>query len=567
MDIKLSDGRTVEVDDGVAPEDVESFLKSNNLTRAEEAPTGNPVWSGVKAAATGVGKAIPDVIDAVRLGGHYLNKGIDYLENKAGIGQPSGKGQEFDPNLVNKTVGKAIGGWHEPTGLTEKVLEGAGEASVGGLAGPGGWLSKLFLYGALPGAASELASAGVQATPLANVPGADLAARTVASVFSPMGARKIITPNTITDPVRQAANATLAREMPGVQTAGQATGNPKLMARELSAAPGTNERQARQFTRAATRIAGNETPTVTTGPGGTVARGMNQASQAIDNVANQTSIPFNQQTAAPLIAWQNARQNAPHLQRVGNIISDTLGRNTPFRNGAMSGQEYQHLRSRLHSHASTSSDPLEAHALRQYAGALDNAMDIANPNAANTWRQARQSWENNSIIKDAAAKAKKGSTQLTPEQLEQSAKSFIGKDRFVLGGQNPPPGSPRSDYTELTRAAQSGLPKLKPGEQTKVEGNIAALLGYGGGVALGHYMGLPLHTAAETAVGPLLAGYHAGNLGAVRRALKPAADAWTMSRPGQAYYRNQATPLLPQQRGQRMNAQIVRALMQSQRAQ
>lgn len=554
-DIPLSNGKTWYD----APDDqsvIDSYLKENGLNRADAPKKGwmDTLFGLGKSAATGLGKGVGDLIAA------------------GGASEPEMTGAKPegvpDFNQTEKILGEQVGGWHQPEGLGERAVEGGARMLPSAIAAPGegNFLARMFTYGAAPGALSELAGTAAKNLPFGQY--TENPARIATAALSPGAIRKAITPNTISDPTRLAANATLAHEMPGVQTAGQAVNSSKLMGRELTSNPHLNEHQAEDFTRAVTRGAGNETPHVTLGPDGTVAQGLRQASDAIERMAQTSTIdlgtPGNTQR---LNQFWAQRSTQPYQARIAGIVDDTLHRATPFRNQQMTGVEYRRLRSALHE-ATENADPQEAFALRGYARALDASMDASSPHAAQGWRQAREQWENSKIVQGASSKLKDGSTTLTPQGVEQAAKKFIGEDRFTLGGPNPPPGSPRSTYTPLTRGAQKGLPELQAREPSgnDAEGLMGVLGGLGGTAAAYHY-GLDPALTLDTGILSAILGGYSGKVGAVKKVADPIINRAVSSTPGQAYLRNQVLPALPQNSDQRNRAAFLRALMASQQGQ
>lgn len=555
-----------------------------------------------KAVAAGAGKAIPHLFDVARLGGNYLNKGIDYLEDKAGIERPSNKsmsslvtGQqdEFNPSLVTDAAGKAIGGWHEPQSRTESVLEAAGEGAVGGLAGPGGWLSKLMLYGALPGAASEAAGQAAH-----ELPGSDYTeapTRYLTSLFAPGVTRKFLTPNTITNPNKLAAvqrtEAAMGRRDPtsGVPTvtAGQATDNENLMARELRANKNINDIQNGRFMEQATEAAGERTRDVTSGhPGSYIHRGINRARNGIEDMANNTFI--NPQVTAPGMTQPGVYNDLVNLARsrpqdIGEVLpimarinrrwtpgasampnaeeyhNALFGQGGPTATRAMTGQDYQALRSALHN-AAGGTNPQTAHTMRQIADSLDTAMEgtVAqhNPSRLGGWNRARRQYANMLTLEDLAGGAKAGQTRFSPDEWKSSSQRVMDRRPYLRG---------ELENTPLIEDYAKAAPQLKKGEG-KVGGDLLALAGLATGPLLNHF-GIPAGEAYTAAIAAGMGGPHLANLGTVQKAIRPIADSVTLHPAYQGYQRNQAFPLLPQQRGQRINSQILRALMENQRQQ
>lgn len=589
--------------EGLAPEHIEHTLLSARIKGPDVTAPG-PVESALRsavetvkpyaaAAATGAAKAIPRILGAAASGAAYLG-GVD----SPAAALSGGKSVQPPPNpnaLVDK-AGQAIGGWHEAQTPGEKLAEAAGEGAAGGLVtGVGGVLPRATVYGAVPGAASEAAGQATEGmkipdwVPYAGGKDVEPAARMLASVFSAPLVRKAVTQNTVSDPTRLAANAVVERELPGSQTAGQFLNNPKTMAAERAAEPDINNRQSGEFMRRITRPAGEVASDVTGGaPDSYIDRGLTRASNDIEAIANRSHIDpqvqgngrtqpqlYNDLTNVAMARpqdiprvlrimrnintnWRPGTTAMPGAEEYHNAL---FGIGGPTASRTVTGQDYQRLRSALHS-AASEAEPNLAHTYRNIADALDTGMENTikqhNPNDLGAWNSARRQYANMLTMENAAAGAKAGQTRFTPDEIKSATKAVQGTRPYLRG---------HSENSEFNEAYGKAMPELPAptNDKSHAAGNLLGLLGMAGAGAGTHFgFGAPWeHSGLYSLVGGE-AGRLAGGMDVTRKALKPVTDALRMSRPVQEFQKNQFAPLLPQERDQRINSMLLRALQQAQ---
>ena len=541
----------------------EAGYDPEHIEKALQKPMSHPEWIGkqiaspFKAIGAGLAKAPGALADMFN---PTTQTGVEPDLRKTGGVPPEEMPQQPDTSFSG-AIGEAIG--YKPQSKLDEYLqtgaEGVGQAALA----PGKLAAKALVYGALPavsGKGAREATEGVKIpdwVPFAGGKDISPAAGFMASLFSPTAARKIITPNTITDPSRLTAAKTLEKE--GITpTAGQLTEKESLLNAERRAKPKISEEQAKDWTKAVTRKAGQEVKSLTPGEGGTLASIRKNAKQEMENVSQQFTIPVTPQVINGLRAVSTA--NPQHTPKIQSLVYDTLGRNTIFKNNQLSGEDYQHLVSRLRSEASSAS-PGYANALNNVAKTLDAALP---PGGREAFDAARNQYKNMLTLR--AARSRTGATdQPTPQEIERAGKRVVGKEKYTEGG---------SDYQPLTEAAQKVL-KPHPEYAKPTPGHLGAtlgtILGGGGTQAALYHMGVPFHDAATPAILASILGGAAGELtlgrkalAPITKALQPAQDAWTMSRANQAYQKNQFAPLLPQEREQRYMSMILRGIMEKQ---
>ena len=337
--------------------------------------------------------------------------------------------------------------------------------------------------------------------------------------------RRAITPFPTRDPGRAGMVAALERE--GIQpTAGQQTGSKALQYAEshLGDTPGAGgqataaaERSGQQFTRAALRRLGLQGDDITPAA---VDRAVTNIENEFQRLSSSTTINFDRKAANELGAAMNRYgRKLPSQQRevVNNIVDDIVGygRSIP-------GDVYQTARSDLSrmAHASRRTDPTYSDALRGIRNALDGAMQRSlSPQERAAWERARRQWTNWRILENAAKNTDaSGNVRISPAQLLQSAAT---RDRggFARG---------MGDFNELARAGKSILQPLPN------SGTAQRLFSAGLGGMVMSPAGIPAAVAGLAL--PAVTG----------RAM--------MSRPGQAYLRNQLLaagpgPVAPGQAG------------------
>jgi hypothetical protein len=334
------------------------------------------------------------------------------------------------------------------------------------------------------------------------------------------GVRKAISPFRNAEPTRAAAVATLEREMGQPVTAGQATGSRPLqwMEQHLGELGGVNpaERTAERFTSAALRRAGENatraTPEV-------IDRAFTRIGQQFDNLAaNNTLHPDPamggqiRNAIADYDRLVSPPSRVPAVRQYEQEIAQALAAN----NNTLPGKVYQSLRSRMEGDARGTGDHTLATALRGMRGALDDAMERhltrIGSSDAGAWQQARNQYRNLLVLDRAATNPNTKLGLISPATLFSATKAVQGTRNLARG---------RGDFAGLAQAGSDILREL-PSSGTAQRAYYSALPGIvGGGVLGGVYGGGDPTSILTGAILPPLAG----------RAI--------MSRPGQAYLRNQ----------------------------
>lgn len=550
-------------------------------------------------ALTGIDKPIPDtsLLGRVKQAGYGILEGVpDFIESLS----PTKMGPEPDirgktkEQLENyqlpraKSLAEETFNFPPPSDTLDKYVRAGGRSAIGGLATPGGPIARL-LYGPGAGVLGEAASQASEA-----VGGEKEApwARILGSVLGPVVARKAITPNTLNNPVRQQQYETAVRESGGrfVPTAGQLFEDQAQINKELAADKGINNRQKAAITETITQHAGDQATDITSGsPGDWVDRNMRRTGNNIDNLERNTYIqhprgntilPNGNVSYAFPDAVNVAMRRPQDVSGILKTIEDTSSRLTPHNTALpeerihsalfnsigtrrLTGEEYKRLRSNLHSAAESAGTPESAHAYRQIANVLDNAMATTNSNWANSWGRTRREYAHALVGQELAARGKQGQTRFSPDEIAAASKSVAGKSPWVRGEfETAPFISSAGAFPPLKKGK---VPEQYPAYQ-KIP-IIGPLAGHalnmgpilGGALAAGasHLHGMPPEAVLSSGIwgsilgaGPLLAKN-------VRPMVSP------MNPYMQAYKKNQFIPLSGSQ-AQRNNAALVRALLSAQ---
>lgn len=328
--------------------------------------------------------------------------------------------------------------------------------------------------------------------------------------------QRAITPFPVRDPGRAGMVAALERE--GVQpTAGQQLGNKALQYTESTLgdyplaggqATAASERSGQQYTRAALRRLGLQGDDITPAA---VDRAVGNIENEFQRLSASTTIDFDRQMGNDIGATMNRyARKLPSQQRevIDNLVNDIVAQGR-----SMPGDVYQIARSDLSrmAQASRRTDPTYSDALRGLRNALDGAMQRSlTPQERGAWERARRQWTNWRILENAVKNTDAaGNVRITPAQLLQSAAT---RDRGGFG-------RGLGDFNELARAGKSILQPLPQSGTTPraiAAGIMPAIMSPAG-----------LVPAAAGIAAPAIAG----------RAM--------MSRPGQAYLRNQLLATTP----------------------
>ncbi len=609
MNIKLKDGRTVEVDDGVSPATVETFLRDNNLER-EEPSFLDSLFSKGAAAATGLGRGLSDVISA----------GPGSEPEMTGA-KPEGITPEGNEGVLEK----AFGGWHQPTGLGERMIEGGARmlptaiaspsapegAVVGALPKAASYIARMFNYGALPGAAAEAAGSAVGSAadylPDSVAKVVKPAAEMVTAATAPLLSRKFITPNTI-DPSRLASARRLPKELQ--PTSAQLANKTEMLKRERAAEPDIEKQQAGDFTQAVAAPAGLKTKDVTAGfKDSDIERGMNQASSKIENIAQGTILDpsaigplkalnpqvrsvTEPQIFSDLVGLQTSKSikekrpdipekvldlfksvnnkwepKAPSVPGPGgkfvpgtlvpgeeyhSALFGTHPKNPYSGTRAMEGEDYGRLRTKLHTVAKESDDPVYSKHLRDIADVLDNGMEnslhVHNKDLVGNWQDARRQYGNMLVVNKARSNAKAGEGVFTPDQVANADKAIKGERPHLKGD---------TDYSWVQDYARTHpkFPKGEPPKRPIIPDYIGGAAGFFGVPAAAYLMGHDPWQAAEHL------GIWAGLAGETGARIFNKAGLPPMNPLTQAYKKNQLLPWPKEQVPQQGAAAMIRALM------
>lgn len=376
-------------------------------------------------------------------------------------------------------------------------------------------------FGLIPGATSEMAGQAFQGTPYEG------AARTVGGLAGLAGGG---IPGRIVSPIRQRpelAGAVSVLEGEGVPlTAGQKTGNKTLQWAEAAAADmplsakSAADIQAEQgaalnksFAKRMGYEIGNEHGLLDETEWQNIEE---QIDKRYGDLTGKYTLQMDKQLGQDLIAAEKdyvasvgQSDIAPEVRnQIDNILVKAAD------SGAIDGDTYQGLRSRLEKKAKKTDDVEKASALREIKRALDSAMDrsitaAGSPEDVAAWRQLNSDYANYKTLEAAATGADAGSGMgyINPGRVR--AEATKNKKRYLTGG------------NDLSRISKAATAAMKPLPSSGTAQRQAAM-----------NLFQPATAAAGMAAGGLpgfIAGYAAPPL--MARAL--------MSRPVQNYLANQ----------------------------
>ena len=429
--------------------------------------------------------------------------------------------------------GSLIGGLSDLTGgatdfrgdtAAGRIAGTAAEFVPGALAFGGGTAANALRYGAVPGAASEvagMATEGTAAEPYARVAAALLAAPAVNALES--GARRVISPYGGAD----AGRASLAQVLDdaGVPvSAGQRVGNDALRRREglTSAGQAMNESQREALTSAALRTAGTNAKRATP----EVLRDTaSRIGQVFDDVVRGVDVVPDAASAQALTNANNTYKTlAPKLTQAPIVGQVSREFDAAFRSGrSIPASTLQSWRSNL-SKLTTSSDNATRQAAIEALGAVDDALSstLASLGRADDVARlatAREQYRNFLAIQRAATGAGEMAATgvLSPSAL-RNAVVQQGRSGFAQGT--------RGDLADLSRAAEG---VMRPLPTSGTAENLRA-------------MGVPsvASTGLGAGIGSAIAGPAGAAIGGAAGAVTPSvARALMMSGPGQNYLSNQ----------------------------
>lgn len=414
----------------------------------------------------------------------------------------------------------------------------------------GGGAGTMAANALIPGMASE--GAGQLAQKIA--PQYETAARIGGAVAGPLaaaGLRRAVTPLP-TSPERTAAVDTLRNEGVTDITAGQATGRKGLQYLEAERGAGNRlaESAGEQFTAAALRRTGENanraTPEV-------IDHAFNRIGQQFDGLAARNVAQLDQGFVNDLrntvgqYAGQVAEPN--RAPAVANYVQEVL-HHAQQTGGAIPGDVYQSLRSRMETTARGISNPEARHAIRGVREALDDAMERSiaanNPADLGAWQEARNQYRNLITVADASSRAGENAALgiISPANLRNSTVNTQGRRNYARGN---------GDLSELARA---GTAVMTPLPNSGTPGRIAAQnLGTGTSALVGALLG-----GGAGSIGGPIGGSLGGAAGMAAGAMLPSAVGHAAtSRLGRAYLGNQLW-LPPAAQPPASVAALVRAL-------
>lgn len=490
FEIQDAGGKTYEVD---AP-DIMTAAKAFKGYAPQAASTTEDVaksaGSGIASGATKLAGLIPDLSSMAHgAANKYL---FDPLFN-AVTGPPKETAPDQQPPDINRLAGSEniqkgveslTGKFYEPQTTAGKYAHSIGEAIPGSLAAPGSGVAKL-LSGVGAGIGGEFlgeATDGTKFEPYARMAGS------LAGGLAPTALGHVITPIPA-NVARQRLVDTLRDEGVTSLTAGQRTGSRALQNMEtIGDAPMAGAGNSRimsegqrQFTEAAMRRAGDGL--LDASPEVLATNNARLGGEFRTLSARNTMTPDNQFITDIAGAVRNYR-NVPQSQQ-REMLQGYIDDIVPHVNaGAMSGVEYQALRSRLSRQANNNrqSDPDLSEALRGIRNALDNAMErsLAGTPDAGAWLQARQQYGAQKTLEKTASRAGEATAegQVVPANLRNTVAAenrgayargegqFSDLARAGAGVMTQPPNSGtagRSFALNLLNDATLGIPQALAG--------------------------------------------------------------------------------------------------------
>lgn len=479
--VRLPDGSTLRVPEGVSKEEIRAKIAAKFPDAAKDAPMS---WTDAFAKAK---ENLPSPLDYVK--SQFTNP-IEDVKNAGKLvlgGAENALGFTPQQQISNEQdVANQFGRHYANYGSEEGIKKNIAEDPVG--------------------VATDVLSLGTM--PWRRIINA---------------ATKPITPLE-TRPLNAQASEALRNEGVTAQTAGQRTGSDTLKYAEGEIGGSRTrvavDRQNEQFTRAAARRIGEDTPHLDPE---TLANAYDRIGGTINRLGNANTLQFNnglRQRAARItneIGAIPTQELGPQLQRTLAAINTT-----PY--GMVPGRVYNAWRSDLGRGARATNNPTLKRSLYQMQSALDDAMERSMaPRDRGQFGQARRQYRNYLILEHSMSLGgqEAASGIVTPQHLRAGVKAITGKRGYVLG---------RHDFGNLSRAGEIGLSKMPQSgtaPRAYVRGALSVAGALGGGLLTGEPMMGPAIGAGLATAAPFAAG----------RVL--------MSRPVQAYLGNQLIPRIP----------------------
>lgn len=492
----------------------------------------------VKGAASGFGKgvaslpgALGDIQELSRMGGKAL--GFEPPQRSMLDGVASMLGMNKLPTsedtvkaAVNYVPGIERQAQTVPGQFANTIGSFIPGAVLGGEASLASAGRNAMRLGVIPGAASELAGQAFQGTPQEGV------ARAVGAIGGIAG-RNI--PGRVVSPIQQRpelAGAVSVLEGEGIPlTAGQRTGNKALQWAEAAAADIPLSGTSADDIHAAQGAALNKSFAQRMGYAIQNDKGLidEQEWQKIGDSFNKRygdltskyALKLDNTLGQDLIQVENDYINSVNASDIAPVVQNQIDDilNTAVSGGAIDGQKYQNIRSRLEKSAYGTKDVEKANALRGIKKALDDAMSrtitaSGVPDDVAAWQKLNAEYGNYKTLQAAAtgADAASGMGYINPQRVR--AEAVKNKKRYLEGG---------SDLARISKAASAAMKPLPSSgtAQRQAAMNMFQPAAAGAGFMAGGVPGF-------------LAGYVAPS--AMARLM--------MSRAGQGYLGNQAASRL-----------------------
>lgn len=389
--------------------------------------------------------------------------------------------------------------------ITGGILKMAPAAATGPLTAPAGLLSGLrsvpgdvARYAVAPGLVSE--AAGQAAKQIA--PDYEDPVRAAAGIATSALAPRAISPlvsrgATAAEHVMQDRHVR-ELEQEGVRLSpGMRAGNEPFQYFEQNVRPELTTRTHQDFTKAFTRTAGNETPLLVHGEGGTVAQLEDTVGARYRQIQAANTLHVDRPLVRDMIGTLDRAERTPGLYspQVVDTVRGMVDRIVNIFNSptvsTMSGHEYQTLTSDLRRVARGTEDPQRAYFINRMVNHLDDAMarSITNPAERNAFRQANADYKKYLVLDRAASAAGTSAARgyVSPAQAESAAKAIYGKKQYERGQ------TPFSKLGNAGAAVIKTLPTSGTSERTWVNtlfSGLAHTIAGGGGAVLGGKLGL-----------------------------------------------------------------------------
>lgn len=492
----------------------------------------------VKGAASGFGKgvaslpgALGDIQELSRMGGKALGFEPPQRSILDGVASMLGMNKLPTSEDTVKAAANYVPGIERhaqtvPGQFANTIGSFIPGAVLGGEASLASAGRNAMRLGVIPGAASELAGQAFQGTPQEGV------ARAVGAIGGIAG-RNI--PGRVVSPIQQRpelAGAVSVLEGEGIPlTAGQRTGNKALQWAEAAAADIPLSGTSADDIHAAQGAALNKSFAQRMGYAIQNDKGLidEQEWQKIGDSFNKRygdltskyALKLDNTLGQDLIQVENDYINSVNASDIAPVVQNQIDDilNTAVSGGAIDGQKYQNIRSRLEKSAYGTKDVEKANALRGIKKALDDAMSrtitaSGVPDDVAAWQKLNAEYGNYKTLQAAAtgADAASGMGYINPQRVR--AEAVKNKKRYLEGG---------SDLARISKAASAAMKPLPSSgtAQRQAAMNMFQPAAAGAGFMAGGVPGF-------------LAGYVAPS--AMARLM--------MSRAGQGYLGNQAASRL-----------------------